>query len=383
MTRDVGTLRSPSRSSDQLPADQSTGVGINQVESDAGLDPDVLLDGVSGSDDRLDEVATQLARAGIADADATEEDISEEALEDILQAEGPGVADPVRMYLREIGRVPLLNAAQEVALASRIRLGDVQRDREPRGEPFDQSSVDDGMQARRELTEANLRLVVSVAKKYIGRGITLLDLVQEGNIGLIRAVEKFDATKGYRFSTYATWWIRQAITRSIADQARTIRIPVHMVETINKVQRETRRLVQELGREPTADEVALALEVPAERVREIANVAQAPVSLEMPVGADEDGHLGDFIEDKMAEAPADAAFLQLLRESVEDVVASLPAREQDVLRLRYGLDDGEIRTLEEVGRAFKLTRERIRQIEAKALRKLRHPSRSKKLKDYL
>jgi RNA polymerase primary sigma factor len=353
------------------------------VEANGSLDPETMLEGTATNDDRLDEVATTLAKAGIADADAVDEDVSEEALEDILQAEGPGVADPVRMYLREIGRVPLLDAVKEIRLAERIRRGDAEREREQRGGPYNPLLIEDGMEARRDLTEANLRLVVSVAKKYIGRGITLLDLVQEGNIGLIRAVEKFDPTKGYRFSTYATWWIRQAITRSIADQARTIRIPVHMVETINKVQRESRRLVQELGREPTPEEVARALEVPTERVREITNVAQAPVSLEMPLGAEADGSLGDFIEDKAAEAPADAAFLQLLRESVEDVVASLPEREQDVLRLRYGLEDGQIRTLEEVGRAFKLTRERIRQIEAKALRKLRHPSRSKKLKDYL
>ena len=368
-----------------LPPVDKTRPTASALGSDNGrqLDPDALMDVASASDERLDEVATQLARAGIADTEDSEVEVTEESLEDILQAEEPSVADPVRMYLREIGRVPLLNGPQEIKLAERIQAGDAEREKAQHQKPFDQVVLDDGMEARHELTEANLRLVVSVAKKYIGRGISLLDLVQEGNIGLIRAVEKFDPTKGYRFSTYATWWIRQAITRSIADQARTIRIPVHMVETINKVQRESRRLLQELGREPTAEEVAIALEVPTERVREIATVAQAPVSLNQPVGADEDGHLGDFIEDKAAEAPADAAFLQLLRESVEDVVASLPAREQDVLRMRYGLVDGEIKTLEEVGRAFKLTRERIRQIEAKALRKLRHPSRSKKLKDYL
>ncbi|HZT97165.1 MAG TPA: RNA polymerase sigma factor RpoD [Chloroflexota bacterium] len=349
----------------------------------AALDPDSVIV-IDAADDELDAVATKFAAAGIgAEETSLDDDVSEEALEDILNAEGPGVADPVRMYLREIGRVRLLSAQQEVQLADRIRLGDAQVERKHRGEPYDQSMIDDGMTARRELTEANLRLVVSVAKKYIGRGMTLLDLVQEGNIGLIRAVEKFDAGKGYRFSTYATWWIRQAITRSIADQARTIRIPVHMVETINKLQRVSRQLLQELGREPTSDEVAIAMEVAPERVREIASVAQQPVSLETPIGAEEEGHLGDFIEDKGVEAPAEAAFQQLLRESVEDVIMSLPVREQEVLRLRYGLDDGKIRTLEEVGRSFNVTRERIRQIEAKALRKLRHPSRSKKLKDYL
>ncbi len=347
------------------------------------LDPDSLLV-AAAPEDQLDAVATQFAKAGIgADETTIEEDVSEEALEDILNAEGPGVADPVRMYLREIGRVRLLDAKQEVALATRIRVGDAELERKQRESTWDQAVINDGMDARRELTEANLRLVVSVAKKYIGRGMTLLDLVQEGNIGLIRAVEKFDATKGYRFSTYATWWIRQAITRSIADQARTIRIPVHMVETINKLQRVSRQLLQDLGREPTSDEVANAMEVPPERVREIASVAQLPVSLETPIGADDEGHLGDFIEDKGVEAPAEAAFQQLLRESVEDVIMSLPKREQEVLRLRYGLDDGKIRTLEEVGRSFSVTRERIRQIEAKALRKLRHPSRSKKLRDYL
>jgi len=347
------------------------------------LDPERLFAEAESNDDDLDVVATQLAKAGVADTDTADSDITEEALEDILVAEGPGVADPVRMYLREIGRVPLLSAAREVLLAERMKVGDVEREKEQHGQPFSRLLLDEGMDARRELTEANLRLVVSVAKKYIGRGISLLDLVQEGNIGLIRAVEKFDPSKGYRFSTYATWWIRQAVTRSIADQSRTIRIPVHMVETLNKVQRESRRLLQVLGREPTPEELAKSLEVPADRVREITTAAQTPVSLNMPIGTGEEGHLADFIEDKAAEAPADAAFLQLLRESVEDVVASLPVREQEVLRMRYGLDDGEIRTLEEVGKAFKLTRERIRQIEAKALRKLRHPSRSKKLKDYL
>ncbi len=365
---------------------------VNTPPSAVELDPDAVMVPVTPRgepledvpEERLDEVATELAQAGIgADSASIDEDISEEALEDILVAEGPGVADPVRMYLREIGRVHLLDARKEVDLAIRIQRGDGELERKQHGEEVDQALIDDGMEARRDLTEANLRLVVSVAKKYIGRGMTLLDLVQEGNIGLIRAVEKFDPTKGYRFSTYATWWIRQAITRSIADQARTIRIPVHMVETINKLQRVQRRLVQDLGREPTSEEVAQAMEVPLERVREIASVAQSPVSLETPIGAEEDGHLGDFIEDKGVEAPADAAFHQLLRESVEDVITSLPEREQEVLRLRYGLDDGKIRTLEEVGKSFNVTRERIRQIEAKALRKLRHPSRSKKLKDYL
>ncbi|WP_342396742.1 RNA polymerase sigma factor RpoD [Candidatus Chlorohelix sp.] len=277
--------------------------------------------------------------------------------------EGMSIDDPVRMYLREIGRVPLLTAAKEVDLAKRMEAGDDE--------------------ARRHLTEANLRLVVSVAKKYIGRGMSLLDLIQEGNIGLIRAVEKFDYRKGYKFSTYATWWIRQAITRAIADQARTIRIPVHMVETINRLIRTSRRLVQELGRDPTSDEIAREMGLPAEKVREIIKISQEPVSLETPIGEEEDSHLGDFIEDQKALAPADAASHQLLKEQVEDVLDSLTQRERRVLQLRFGLDDGRSRTLEEVGREFGVTRERIRQIEAKALRKLRHPSRSKKLKDYL
>src|SRR6266700_2048162 len=287
--------------------------------------------------------------------------------------------DPVRMYLREIGRVPLLSAGEEVKLAQRMERGKVERLKPSPNRRL----IDDGEEAQRRLTEANLRLVVSVAKKYIGRGMSLLDLIQEGNIGLIRAVEKFDYTKGYKFSTYATWWIRQAITRAIADQARTIRIPVHMVETINRLIRISRRLLQELGREPTSEEIAAQMEISPEKVREIIKVSQEPVSLETPIGEEEDSHLGDFIEDHTALAPADAASHQLLKEQVEDVLDSLTDRERKVLQLRFGLDDGRSRTLEEVGKEFHVTRERIRQIEAKALRKLRHPSRSRKLKDYL
>jgi len=287
--------------------------------------------------------------------------------------------DPVRMYLREIGRVPLLSAEEEVKLAQRMERGKVERLK-----PLpNRRLIDDGEEAQRRLTEANLRLVVSVAKKYIGRGMSLLDLIQEGNIGLIRAVEKFDYTKGYKFSTYATWWIRQAITRAIADQARTIRIPVHMVETINRLIRISRRLLQDLGREPTSEEIAEQMDITAEKVREIIKVSQEPVSLETPIGEEDDSHLGDFIEDHTALAPADAASHQLLKEQVEDVLDSLTERERKVLQLRFGLDDGRSRTLEEVGKEFHVTRERIRQIEAKALRKLRHPSRSRKLKDYL
>ncbi len=287
--------------------------------------------------------------------------------------------DPVRMYLREIGRVPLLSAEEEVKLAQRMERGKAERLK-----PLaNRRLIDDGEEAQRRLTEANLRLVVSVAKKYIGRGMSLLDLIQEGNIGLIRAVEKFDYTKGYKFSTYATWWIRQAITRAIADQARTIRIPVHMVETINRLIRISRRLLQDLGREPTSEEIAEQMDITAEKVREIIKVSQEPVSLETPIGEEDDSHLGDFIEDHTALAPADAASHQLLKEQVEDVLDSLTERERKVLQLRFGLDDGRSRTLEEVGKEFHVTRERIRQIEAKALRKLRHPSRSRKLKDYL
>jgi RNA polymerase sigma factor, sigma-70 family len=288
--------------------------------------------------------------------------VEEENL-DISVPEGIAIDDPVRMYLKEIGKVPLLSAEEEIDLAKRMMKGDEE--------------------AKKRLAEANLRLVVSIAKRYVGRGMLFLDLIQEGNLGLIKAVEKFDYTKGFKFSTYATWWIRQAITRAIADQARTIRIPVHMVETINKLIRVSRQLLQELGREPSAEEVAKELDMPADKVREILKIAQEPVSLETPIGEEEDSHLGDFIPDDDAPAPAEAAAFTLLKEQLIDVLDTLTPREEKVLRLRFGLDDGRARTLEEVGKEFKVTRERIRQIEAKALRKLRHPSRSKKLKDYL
>ena len=273
------------------------------------------------------------------------------------------VDDPVRMYLKEIGKVPLLTAQEEIDLAKRMEAGDEY--------------------AKQKLCEANLRLVVSIAKKYVGRGMLFLDLIQEGNLGLIKAVDKFDWTKGYKFSTYATWWIRQAITRSIADQARTIRIPVHMVETINKLIRVSRQLLQEEGREPTPDEIAEEMGISVEKVREILKIAQEPVSLETPIGEEEDSHLGDFIPDDDAPAPAEAAAFSMLKEQLVDVLGTLTEREQKVLKLRFGLEDGRARTLEEVGKKFDVTRERIRQIEAKALRKLRHPTRSKKLKDYL
>jgi len=298
----------------------------------------------------------------IGDIDSELEEITEEDL-DLSVPEGISIDDPVRMYLKEIGKVPLLSADEEIELAKRMEHGDTE--------------------AKRRLAEANLRLVVSIAKRYVGRGMLFLDLIQEGNLGLIKAVEKFDYRKGYKFSTYATWWIRQAITRAIADQARTIRIPVHMVETINKLIRVSRQLLQELGREPHPEEIAKEMNMSVEKVREIMKISQEPVSLETPIGEEEDSHLGDFIPDDDAPAPAEAAAFTLLKEQLIDVLDTLTPREEKVLRLRFGLDDGRARTLEEVGKEFNVTRERIRQIEAKALRKLRHPSRSKKLKDYL
>ncbi len=342
-----------------LTPDQIDGIYRSLTEMGVELlgsreDAEVVLE-PEADDDAGDSAETEEAhesgeRDGLADADLSVPD-------DVA------IDDPVRMYLKEIGRVPLLSAENEVELAKRIEAGDED--------------------AKRRLAEANLRLVVSIAKRYVGRGMLFLDLIQEGNLGLIKAVEKFDFRKGFKFSTYATWWIRQAITRAIADQARTIRIPVHMVETINKLIRVQRQLLQELGREPTADEIAKEMGIDEDKVREILKIAQEPVSLETPIGEEEDSHLGDFIEDEEAPAPAEAASFSLLKEQLEGVLDTLTDREEEVLRLRFGLDDGRARTLEEVGKVFGVTRERIRQIEAKALRKLRHPSRSKKLKDYL
>lgn len=315
-------------------------VDVLKMSNDDDIDPDLFTD----------------------DEDGDTEDIDVEHI-DLSVPEGVGVDDPVRMYLKEIGKVPLLSTDEEIELAKKIELGDEA--------------------AKKKLAESNLRLVVSIAKRYVGRGMQFLDLIQEGNLGLIKAVEKFDYRKGYKFSTYATWWIRQAITRAIADQARTIRIPVHMVETINRLVRTQRQLVQKLGREATPEELAKELDMPVDRVREIMKISQDPVSLETPIGEEEDSHLGDFIQDDNVEVPADAATYTLLHEQLMEVLSTLTEREQKVLRLRFGLDDGRPRTLEEVGRQFNVTRERIRQIEAKALRKLRHPSRSKILKDYL
>ncbi|MCM1283908.1 MAG: RNA polymerase sigma factor RpoD [Roseburia sp.] len=330
----------------------------------------------------------------------TEEDVEIEAI-DLSVPDGVSVEDPVRMYLKEIGKVPLLSAEEEIELAKKMEAGNVASEKiqllKRRMEAADeaekaeiqeeiktlQKDLEAGSEGKKRLGEANLRLVVSIAKRYVGRGMLFLDLIQEGNLGLIKAVEKFDYRKGYKFSTYATWWIRQAITRAIADQARTIRIPVHMVETINKLIRVSRQLLQELGREPTPEEIAEEMNMPVERVREILKISQEPVSLETPIGEEEDSHLGDFIKDDNVPIPADAAAFTLLREQLEEVLSTLTEREQKVLTLRFGLEDGRARTLEEVGKEFNVTRERIRQIEAKALRKLRHPSRSRKLKDYL
>lgn len=345
----------------------------------------------------------------ISDGDDEDDDIildDEDEVEvekiDLSVPEGVSVEDPVRMYLKEIGKVPLLSADEEIELAQKMEAGSVAVEKIPllkerlaeTGDEQEkeeiqaeikalQLDVDRGSDAKKRLAEANLRLVVSIAKRYVGRGMLFLDLIQEGNLGLIKAVEKFDYRKGYKFSTYATWWIRQAITRAIADQARTIRIPVHMVETINKLIRVSRQLLQELGREPTPKEIAEEMKMPVERVREILKISQEPVSLETPIGEEEDSHLGDFIKDDNVPVPADAATFTLLKEQLEEVLGTLTEREQKVLTLRFGLEDGRARTLEEVGKEFNVTRERIRQIEAKALRKLRHPSRSRKLKDYL
>lgn len=321
---------------------ENNGVDVLRIPEGKETDEDIMLE-MEGSDEVPDDEEIEKI--------------------DLSVPEGVGIEDPVRMYLKEIGKVPLLTAEEEVDLAKRMEEGD--------------------MEAKKKLAEANLRLVVSIAKRYVGRGMLFLDLIQEGNLGLIKAVEKFDYKKGYKFSTYATWWIRQAITRAIADQARTIRIPVHMVETINKFVRVQRQLLQELGREPYPEEIAKQMNMPVERVREIQKISLEPVSLETPIGEEEDSHLGDFIQDDNVPVPAEAAAFTLLREQLEEVLGTLTEREQKVLKLRFGLEDGRARTLEEVGKEFKVTRERIRQIEAKALRKLRHPSRSRKLKDYL
>ena len=344
--------------------------GIEIINEDADLDAvEAAAESVDGE---LTPEAIGLQDDSLTHAENVEsvedtETVKPAAEIDLNIPDNISIDDPVRMYLKEIGRVPLLTAEQERELAMRMELDD----------------KDKAAEAQKQLAEANLRLVVSIAKRYVGRGMLFLDLIQEGNLGLIKAVEKFDYHKGYKFSTYATWWIRQAITRAIADQARTIRIPVHMVETINKLIRVSRNLLQKNGREPTDEEIAEEMEVPVERVREIKKIAQEPVSLETPVGEEDDSHLGDFIEDQDAPAPADAASFMLLKEQLEDVLGTLTPREKNVLRLRFGLEDGRARTLEEVGKSFNVTRERIRQIEAKALRKLRHPARSKKLKDFL
>ena len=353
---------------------EQNGIDVLKISNDDDVDDDIILD---------EEVEVEVEKI------------------DLSVPEGVSVEDPVRMYLKEIGKVPLLSADEEIELAQNMEDGAVAIEKinvlkgrldgaseEEKAEIKEeiktlQRDVDKGADAKKRLAEANLRLVVSIAKRYVGRGMLFLDLIQEGNLGLIKAVEKFDYKKGYKFSTYATWWIRQAITRAIADQARTIRIPVHMVETINKLIRVSRQLLQELGREPSPEEIAKEMSMPVDRVREILKISQEPVSLETPIGEEEDSHLGDFIKDDNVPVPADAAAFTLLKEQLEEVLGTLTEREQKVLTLRFGLEDGRARTLEEVGKEFNVTRERIRQIEAKALRKLRHPSRSRKLKDYL
>ncbi len=322
-----------------------------------------VYEGLENANIDIIEDADEIEEPDFEDLEEIEEEIKLDDMDALEVPDSVNIDDPVRLYLKEIGKIPLLTAEQELEYAKKM--------------------VDGDENAKKKLSEANLRLVVSIAKKYVGRGMLFLDLIQEGNLGLIKAVEKFDYRKGYKFSTYATWWIRQAITRAIADQARTIRIPVHMVETINKLIRTSRHLLQQLGREPTIEEIAAEMEMPVERVKEIKKVAQEPVSLETPIGEEEDSHLGDFIEDDDSPSPSELAAYTLLREQLEEIIQTLTPREAKVLRLRFGLEDGKARTLEEVGKEFQVTRERIRQIEAKALRKLRHPSRSKKLKDYM
>ena len=372
------------------------------------------LESIDMESDELDRLYEELEKAGIelqgaevlAAPAESEEEFSEDAVEEVTKeeledteslAEGFAIDDPVRMYLKEIGKVDLLTPDEEVELAKKMQAGMEAKEkikeldeRQRNGEQIDEKeyqalrkAIRGGENAKKRLSEANLRLVVSIAKRYVGRGMLFLDLIQEGNLGLLKAVEKFDCTKGFKFSTYATWWIRQAITRAIADQARTIRIPVHLVETINKVIRVSRQLLQELGHDPQPEEIAEEMNMPVERVREILKIAQEPVSLETPIGEEEDSHLGDFIPDDDALEPAEAASFTLLKEQLVEVLKTLTPREEKVLRLRFGIEDGRTRTLEEVGKEFNVTRERIRQIEAKALRKLRHPSRSKKLKDFL
>ena len=339
---------------------------ITYGELASELGDDINPDQIDKVFDAFEEFGVDVLKDDMEEPDIEDlEEVEDIKLEDIntINLEGVSIDDPVRMYLREIGKIPLLTYEEELELAKGVLAGDEN--------------------AKQKLAESNLRLVVSIAKKYVGRGMLLLDLIQEGNMGLIKAVEKFDYTKGYKFSTYATWWIRQAITRAIADQARTIRIPVHMVETINRLIRTSRHLLQQLGREPTVEEIAHEMEIPVEKVVEIQKIAQDPVSLETPIGEEDDSHLGDFIQDDDSPAPQDSAAYTLLREQLEDVMNTLTPREAKVLKLRFGLEDGKARTLEEVGREFMVTRERIRQIEAKALRKLRHPSRSKKLRDYM
>ncbi|WP_090011945.1 RNA polymerase sigma factor RpoD [Clostridium sp. DSM 8431] len=368
MAQEINTKKTTKKKAETLDKNSKMAVVKNLIEKgkkNGSLTYKEIMDEIENIDlgpEQIEKIYEVLESMGIEVAGDHSHEEEEEEL-DLTVPEGIAIDDPVRMYLKEIGKVPLLTSEEEIELAKRLEAGD--------------------QYAKKKLAEANLRLVVSIAKRYVGRGMLFLDLIQEGNLGLIKAVEKFDYRKGYKFSTYATWWIRQAITRAIADQARTIRIPVHMVETINKLIRVQRQLLQELGRDPFPEEISKVMDLPVEKVREIQKIAQEPVSLETPIGEEEDSHLGDFIPDDEAPAPAEAAAFTMLKEQLINVLDTLTPREEKVLRLRFGLDDGRARTLEEVGKEFNVTRERIRQIEAKALRKLRHPSRSKKLKDYL